>query len=126
MNTVLLFLIAFCVPMVYWRTLFYIAKHKFNTPFTRTKSGLQVHHLHFGVIFTMVAVIDMLLTHTQNIYIWALLGLGLGLIVDEYIPSLLLPGDRPVELAVYDKGFKPTVFLFLGIVIITTILYFTI
>ena len=124
MNTVILFLVAFCAPMIYWRTLFYIAKHKFNTPFTRTKSGLQVHHLHFGVIFTMIAVTIMLLTHTENIYVWALLGLGLGLIVDEYIPSLLLPGDRPVELAVYDKAFKPTVVLFASIVIVIGILYF--
>ena len=123
MNTVLLFLIAFCAPMIYWRTLFYIAKHTFNTPFTRTKSGLQVHHLHFGVIFTMIAVIIMLLTHSQSVYIWILLGLGLGLIVDEYIPSLLLPGDRQLELAIYDKGFKPTVFLFLAIVIVVIILY---
>ncbi|MEI8249050.1 MAG: hypothetical protein WCG07_00965 [Candidatus Taylorbacteria bacterium] len=126
MNTTWIFLIAFCAPMVYWRTLFYIAKHTFNTPFTRTKTGLQVHHLHYGALFTMIAVITMLLTHTQSPYIWALLGLGLGLIIDEYIPSLLLPGDRPVELGVYDKSFKPTVILFLGIVIVTVILYWVV
>ena len=124
MNTIYSFLVAFCLPMIYWRTLFYIAKYKFDKPFTREKTGLQVHHLHFGVIFTMIAVITMLLTKTENTYIWALLGLGLGLIVDEYIPSLLLPGNRPIELGVYDKSFKPTVILFLFVVVITILISF--
>lgn len=118
-----IFLIAFILPMIYWRTLFYIAKHKFNAPFTRTKTGLQVHHLHFGVIFLVVAV-EMLLISGQSYFFWILLGLSMGLIIDEYIASLMLPGNRPLELDIYDKAFKPTVVLFGGFTAVTMALVY--
>ena len=122
MNTIIIFLISLCLPTIYWRTLFYIAKYKFDKPFTRTKTGLQIHHLHFGMLFAMIAIVTVLISGHNTLFTWILLGLGMGLMIDEYIPSLLLPGDRPVELAVYDKSFKPTVILFLSIVVIVLIL----
>lgn len=42
-----------------------------------------------------------------------LLGLGLGLIIDEVIPSLFLKGNRPLELKVYRQSLAKTFLLFL-------------
>jgi len=82
----------------------------FNKPFTRTKTKLQVHHLHFGVIFVLLGTF-VLLSDSANFFVFAFLGFGLGQIFDLFIASLLMKGDRPAEMKIYKETFLYTLIL---------------
>lgn len=114
MKHIWIFLIFFLSPMVYWRSLFYLYVKSFDTSFARTKTGLQIHHLHYGVVLIFIAS-QLLLFTGNSIYVIILLGLGLGLVLDEFIPSLYMPGDRPLELRVYRQALGKTLILFLAL-----------
>ena len=79
MNEMLIFIFALVAPFLYWRGLFYVASHTFDRAFTRDKTGLQVHHAHYGILFVLAASI-ILLSVGESVLVIILLGLGLGLI----------------------------------------------
>ena len=116
MKELIIFIIALVAAPLYWRTLFFIAPYIFDKPFSRTRTGLQIHHAHYGILFVLIANI-FLIFDIKNNFIIALLGLGLGLILDEFIPSLLMPGERGLELEIYKKSFLKTILLFLIVII---------
>jgi hypothetical protein len=116
MKIAIIFIIAFILPFIYLRLLFSIYKKTFNKPYLRTKTGLQIHHGHYGVGLIFIAAI-ILLFLSRDIWVIVLLGLGLGLIIDESISLMLMPGNRALELDVYSKSFKSTAFLFMVLVL---------
>jgi len=116
MKNVILFCVAFVIPSVYWRGLFYIFTKIFGKPFLRLKTGLQIHHGHYGIIMTFIAAV-LLIFSIINVYVFFLLGLGLGFVFDEFIPSLLMPGNRQVELEIYQKSLKQT-FILISLILI--------
>ena len=118
-----IFIIFLILPVIYNRGLFYIAKKVFDKPYLRTKTGLQIHHIHYGIVAIFISAL-ILLFSSRNFFVIALMGLGLGWMLDEFIPSLLLPGNRPVELDVYNKSFRKTIILFATIILLVLILYF--
>ena len=117
----LIFVIAFVAPVLFWRVLFWLAREKFDKPFTRTKTGLQVHHGHFGLLIILIASILVVLG-LRNFYVFGFLGLGLGLVFDEFIPSLLMPGNRELELETYKKSLRGT--LALVLITVLVVLFF--
>jgi len=123
MTREIIFLIAFVLPFIYWRSLFAIAERVFDKPYLRTKTGLQIHHLHYGVTILMIAMVITLITGTISLVVWGLLGLSTGLIMDEYIASMMLPGDRPLELSIYKKALWPTGVLLTTIVVVIIVLF---
>jgi hypothetical protein len=106
------------VPFVYYRSLYYIHRVYFKESKIRIKSKLQIHHLHYGAVFLLIVAFIFI---GKNNYSMALF--GFGLILDEFVPSLLMPGNRKVELQVYGKGFIPTLIIFLLIFFILLLLY---
>ncbi|MEK6918212.1 MAG: hypothetical protein AABW51_04665 [Nanoarchaeota archaeon] len=111
------FIISFLLPFIYYRTLFLIASRVFDKPILREKTGLKIHHIHYGMILTLISAL-VLLFAGKNVYVVILLGLGLGFMYDEFIPALLMKSKRSDELIVYKKAFKSTSILFLIIIII--------
>jgi hypothetical protein len=111
MKEVVIFVVAFILPFLYYRTAFLIAHKKVFEQPLKTKSGFQIHHLHYGVVLVFLGTILSLFI-VKNVEIIILQGLGLGLIFDELISSLLLPEDRLVGLEIYRKAFKSTFILF--------------
>ena len=55
----------------------------------------------------------------KNMTVVVTLGIGLGLIMDVFIPSLRLETDREEELLVYRDSLSATILLFLLIVFLT-------
>ena len=55
----------------------------------------------------------------KNMTVVVTLGIGLGLIMDVFIPSLRLETDREEELLVYRDSLSATILLFLLIVFFT-------
>ncbi|MBI2045126.1 hypothetical protein HYT23_03645 [Candidatus Pacearchaeota archaeon] len=123
MNQAVLFIIALLIPFIYYRSLYYIYRTYFKESKLRASSGLQIHHLHYGAIILIITAF-ILIFYGKNNYVLALFGLGLGLVLDEFVPALLMPGNRKIELAAYEKGFIPTLIIFLLITLTMFFVYF--
>ena len=123
MSEILVFIISLLVPAIFWRGLFFINRQSFKKPFWRTRTKYKVHHLHHGIIVVLIATIG-LLFFGKNIYEIILFGLGLGMIMDLFIPSLLIETDRNSELEIYEKNFINTIVLFAVIIFVILIAYF--
>lgn len=102
-----MFCISLLAPFVYWRGLYFAHRRWFDKPLLRTKTGLQIHHLHYGILLILVASVLLLLFGPTDM-VTLFLGIGLGLMLDEFVASLLMPGNRPVEMDVYRRSFKAT------------------
>ncbi|MBI3622884.1 hypothetical protein HY212_02275 [Candidatus Pacearchaeota archaeon] len=123
MKEIFIFIIFLLIPFVYYRSLYYIYRDYFKISGLRKKSGLQIHHIHYGVFFILV-VSFILLFSGKNNYAIAFLGLGLGLSLDEFVPALLMPWNRKLELEAYEKGFIPTLILLISLIFILLLLLF--
>ena len=122
----LYFALAFVAAMLWYRILLFIVPIYFKRPLTRSILKLRWHHLHYGILFTLFGVI-WLLFFNESISVIILLGIGLGLTMDSFIPSLLLETNREEELIVYKKSLIPTIILFVVIIIVLfTLSYFLI
>lgn len=112
-----IFLAAFPVGAVWYRIFLRLAPKSYVlNPALRRMLGLQWHHYHHGVILVLVGTIALTVVGIQT-WILVFLGLGLGFIMDEFAWSLMMPGNRDLELRIYDRSFRPTF-------ILTTIIIF--
>ena len=91
----------------------------FKRSLTRSVLKLRWHHLHWGIVLILIGVILLLLSKKDGTAI-ILFGIGLGFIMDLFIPSLQLETDREKELMVYRNSFIPTPLL--GAAIIAVII----
>lgn len=64
---------------------------KANTPtgYIRRKSGLDVHHIHFGFLFLIVSIIYYFLNGYSSIFL-IIFSISLSLIADQIMPWLKL------------------------------------
>ncbi len=120
----LVFILALITPTIYQRLNFWLNKKSFYEINLREKSGLQIHHGHFGIIILFVTTIFIMFLE-KNLLLVSLLGFGWGLLLDEIAPSLMMPSkNRELELAVYEKSGRATFLIFISVIILVTILYF--
>lgn len=103
-------IISFLAGLLWFRLLFIVAPTYFNKPFTRTKTRLNWHHLHFGIVLVLIGNL-LLLAKGESPLVTGFLGVGSGLIVDLFIPSLILKTDRREELVIYRNSLKATLVL---------------
>ena len=115
-NTILFFILAFAVGIIWYRVMFFIVPRHFKMPFTRTALKVQWHHLHWGIILILIGTAVLLRTGEIATLSATLIGLGLGFSVDLFIPSLLLETERKKELVVYRKTLRSTLILAVGII----------
>jgi hypothetical protein len=120
---ILIFIISFTVGLVWNRILFVVVPDYFKKPFFRSAIKLRWHHLHMGVVLITVGTISLLLSN-GNILTNILLGTGLGLVIDLFIPSLKLETNREDELIIYRNSLVPTLFLGALIVAVIVVLAF--
>ena len=120
MQDTLIFIISLLIPLLFFRTFYRITKYSTKT-FLRKEIGFRIHHAHLGVLFILFASTLLLFLDT-NIYIITLLGLGLGLILDESISLMIIKTSRKSDLEAYKKSFIKTIILFIIIVSIILIL----
>jgi len=125
MENILIFIISFLIPFVYYRSLFFVFRKSFDKPTLRSKPDLKIHHLHYGMVFAMISAF-LLIFLGENNFVVFFLGFGLGLMFDEFVPALLMESERKKELDAYRKGLWATAILFLAIVLAMIFLYFVI
>ncbi|MEK7566736.1 MAG: hypothetical protein AAB527_01210 [Patescibacteria group bacterium] len=122
-NDITKFIISFVGGLLWYRVLFSIVPIYFERPLTRTVLRLRWHHLHWGVVLISVGIVLFLLFGKSTAVI-VLFGIGLGFIIDLFIPSLVLETDREKELVVYRNSLIPTLLLGFAIIVIVILLSF--
>ena len=73
------FMVAFAIAVLWYRVLFVVFPSYANRPLTRTVLKVRWHHLHWGIILTVVAIFHLYATEMIGTLNSVLLGLGLGL-----------------------------------------------
>jgi len=116
---ILSFIIAFALPHIYYRI--FLLTHVKEQSIFRKKTGLRMHHAHYGMIILLIAVVFLLFME-ENIYITTALGFGMGFLYDEFIPALMMKSKRTEEMAAYKKSFKSTLIMFIIIILLLIIL----
>ncbi len=120
---ILKFTLSFMGGLLWYRILFFIVPIYFKRPLTRSVLKLRWHHLHWGIVLIFIGTILLLLSGKTTAVI-VLFGVGLGFIIDLFIPSLQLETDREKELVAYRNSLLPTLLLGALIVIMVVILSF--
>ncbi len=120
---ILKFTLSFMGGLLWYRILFFIVPIYFKRPLTRSVLKLRWHHLHWGIVLIFIGTILLLLSGKTTAVI-VLFGVGLGFIIDLFIPSLQLETDREKELVAYRNSLLPTLLLGALIIIMVVILSF--
>ena len=118
----IIFILALVLPFIYFRTIGLLLVDKGYTPFTRNLTGLNVHHLHFGILYMVIAALIIIL-YKKNIFSIALMGIGLSFVLDEFTSTLYIQTIRTEELLVYSQHLFDTIILFLIVIIISLLFY---
>jgi ABC-type Mn2+/Zn2+ transport system permease subunit len=59
-NEILFFIIALVLPHMFYRTILFTKERFFDKPILREKTGLKIHHMHYGMAILLAAVIFLL------------------------------------------------------------------
>jgi hypothetical protein len=111
--------------MLYQRLKFALNRLSFHWTPLRKKSGLNIHHGHWGFLLAFIST-NLLVFGVHNIFSIGLAGFGWGLMLDEIIPMLRMPSPgRNLELEIYDKA-RSSTFILMGVVVLLAIVLFLI
>jgi len=118
-----LFLAGLILPMFYQRLKFAMNRSLFHRTRLRDKSGLNIHHGHWGLLLAMIST-WMLVFGLRDYASIGLAGLGWGLMLDEVIPMLNMPSlGRDIELDIYGNSCNATTTLVCIVVLASGVLF---
>ena len=118
-----LFFSGLILPALYQRMKFAWFRESFYVTKLRDKSGLNIHHGHWGLAMVFFSLF-MLVFGLHNWVSIGLAGFGIGLILDEIVPMFKMPTfSRNLELEVYEKSRNGTIVL-IGIAAALSVLMF--
>ena len=118
-----LFLSGLILPALYQRAKFALNRSLFQQTRLRNKSGLNIHHGHWGLLLALLST-WMLVFGFHNYISIGLAGFGWGLMLDEIMPMLNMPSlGRDLELDVYGKSRNSTIILISLIVVLSVIIF---
>jgi hypothetical protein len=113
------------LPMLYQRLKFALNQISFHRTTLRQKSGLNLHHGHWGFLLAFISM-NLLVFGVRNIFSIGLAGFGWGLMLDEIIPMLKMPSPgRALELEIYDR-FRSATIILMGVVVLLMLALFLI
>jgi hypothetical protein len=119
-----LFLSGLIIPILYQRLKFALNRPSFHRLTLRQKSGLNLHHGHWGFLLAFISMI-LLVFGVYNDLSIALAGLGWGLMLDEIVPMLKMPSPgRTLELEIYSRSRSATIILMGVVVLLALVLFF--
>ena len=119
------FLLSLLVGVFWFRILFLFVPHPYKDgSFMRSLTGLKWHHWHTGMVF-LTAGMAIIIYQGKTLAALIFLGLGLGLVVDEFFMTLRLETQREEELKVYSGSFGETLILTLAISVVFLLISFS-
>lgn len=120
MNDALIFITSFSASFIFFRGIIYFLSKPYRQMAEYIRQGPKIHHLHVGFMIMFVGILALLVSG-KNAYSISLLGLGCGMVTDEFIPSLYIPEQEPLVNSLYRKYFVQTVAL--NVVLILLVLF---
>jgi hypothetical protein len=109
--------------MLYQRRKFAWNRRLFHRIRLREKSGLNIHHGHWGFLLAMIST-WMLVFGLRNYVSIGFAGFGWGLMLDEIVPMLKMPSPgRYLELDVYERSGKATIVLISVVTVFSIIIF---
>lgn len=120
MENLWIFIITFFIPFVFFRGAYYLVPGAFKKNHFKETIGLYLHHLHFGLLFILIASFIVILNGI-NWWVIVLLGLGNGFAWDGGVSYMFAKANRKNEIIGYAKS---TIWAFLVFVLISLILLF--
>jgi len=106
-----IFVLSFLARFIFCRVLLYLKPALFKKPYIKSLTGLQIHHYHYGLLLVVIAVFLLLLDGKEQ-YSIVLLGVGVGLLLDEATTAMLIPSQSDLEFRIYKQSFASTAVLF--------------
>ena len=122
-RTLIIFSLAFIIPIIFFRIFVFLLCAEDYCPIAQSITGLTIHHFHFGMLLLLIAIL-LLVFFKKNDYTIGLTGLGLGITLDQFVPSLLLQTGRAEEVAVYFDSLFGTIILAVLVIALSIIIYF--
>lgn len=120
-DTFLIFLFAFSSGLLFYRLLFEVMPCVFRCSLLSTFFGARFHHWHAGILLILVGTVILIMNGDRSVVL-GLLGVGLGLTIDVFIPFFYIKMNRDEELREYRRSLLPTLLFALGIVAIVAVL----
>lgn len=109
------FIVAMLMPVAILRTILYFISRPISEIAVHTREGKKFHHLHFGIGILAIGILAFLVLGVTT-YSAGLAGVGFGMVIDEFVPSLYIPEPEPFTTATYWKTLRATVLLVAGVV----------
>ena len=116
----LIFGASLIIPFIFYRILVFTL-YKDQISILRSLTGLSFHHYHYGTILLTIGIL-LLIFHKRTTLAVVMSGVGLGLVLDTFIPSLLLVTSREAEINAYFGGFEGSIVLYLIVIILAVVL----
>lgn len=111
MSNIFLFSFSFLAALLFFRVTIYSISKPLSEITAYTREGAKLHHLHYGILLVFLSSVLMITAGLGNLTV-IMLGFGLGMVMDEFIPSLYLPEPEPLVTKLYKSSFWKTAFLF--------------
>ena len=113
----------FVLAFVFFRLRVLIFYREGGMPLLRGITGLTIHHLHYGLIFILIASLMLIFWKVNQVSV-GLMGFGLGTVYDSFISRLLsFESIRTDEIAKYNHSFGLTLLLF-GVVVLFAVVFY--
>lgn len=97
----IIFVLTLAAPVVIIRIAFWLTAKPVSSIHKQTLSGYKFHHLHYGLIVAFIGCMALFYTPYVS-YAVAIIGFGLGLAADEFVATLLIPEEEPLDTSIYN------------------------
>ena len=109
LKNLILFCSSFLFGIIFYRLLILFFYTDRVSPL-RSLTGLSIHHFHYGIILITIAIL-MFIFYKKNGVSILFAGIGLGLILDTFVPSLLINYPRALEITAYNQSLIGTIII---------------
>lgn len=116
-----IFLISFFLPLLVLRPILQHGARKVAKSQPWETSGWRTHHHHYGILLLTLGVLVMIASNNSPSSLVPT-GIGLGLVMDEFVASLFLTHKEPEGSRLYRRSLSWTVTLFCTITLLLLLL----
>lgn len=120
-QTLSTFLISFFLPLLVLRPILQRGARKVAKNQPWETSGWRTHHHHYGVLLLSLGILVMIASN-NSLPSLVPTGIGLGLVMDEFIASLFLTHKEPEGSRLYRRSLSWTIALFCTIALLLLLL----
>lgn len=116
-----IFLVSLFLPLVILRPVLQRGARKVSEGDPWETSGWRTHHHHYGVLILTLGILVMIAS-ANSLPSLVPTGIGLGLVLDEFVASLFLTHKEPEGSRLYRRSLSWTIALFCTVALLLLLL----